>query len=662
MRRPTITENFGAALFMVAAWLLSTPAVADAPAWMHAHAGDSLPPHDEKTTAAVLYSDSVLTVLPDGKMRRLDREVIRILRPDGASRAVVRAYYDAQSRIISMHAWSIPVAGKDYELKDKDAVETAIDVDGGILMSDERVRIMRIPAATVGGVIGYEVEQEVRPYEMVDQWDFQDTIPVGEAHFAIQLPPRWSYRASWLNHAAEAPTEVSPGRWSWSLAQLPAVRLEQNMPPWRGIAGRLEVAAVRPDGQDPGMQSWHDLGLWYWNLTKGRRDVSPDIHRKVVELTEHETTLLGKIQAIARFVQTDIRYVAIELGIGGHQPHPATDIFADRYGDCKDKVTLMSAMLNDIGVESYYVMINTVRGSITSATPPNLYFNHAILGIAIPPGVDTASLKAHIDFHGSKPILFFDPTNEYVPLGVLPGYLQANFGLLVTADGGELTLLPQLATGSNGVERTAKLVLDAKGGLSGEVRESRLGDSAAEQRFAFRTVDQDTDRIKPVEAVVGASLSTYDIVKASVVNVQVNDRPFEWKYTLEVQNYAKPAGDLLLVRPRVLGSFASGFLETKEPRQHPVEFGGPEHNTDVFEVTLPAGYKVEELPPPVHVDDGFASYESKSEVVGNVLRYTRTFEIRELTVPVAKADDLKKLYRIITDDERENAVLSAAPL
>ena len=51
------------------------------------------------------------------------------------------------------------------------------------------------------------------------------------------------------------------------------------------------------------------------------------------------------MKALAQFVQHDVRYVAIELGIGGWQPHSASDIFAHRYGDCKDKATLLSSML-----------------------------------------------------------------------------------------------------------------------------------------------------------------------------------------------------------------------------------------------------------------------------------------------------------------------------
>ncbi len=75
---------------------------------------------------------------------------------------------------------------------------------------------------------------------------------------------------------------------------------------------------------------------------------------------------------------------------------------------------------------------------------------------------------------------------------------------------------------------------------------------------------------------------------------------------------------------------------------------------------MPAGYEVDDLPPPVDADFGFASYHSKTEVKGNVIGYTRTFEVKELSVPVSKAEELKKFYRIIASDERNTAVLKPA--
>ena len=654
-------------LTMLCSWIMlaggAQPAVAgDAPPWMHRQLNAPLPAHDEKTDAVVLYAETTLNVQANGKIKRLHREVVKILRPDGEARGTVRVYFDAQSRITGLHAWCIPVSGKDYEVKDKDAVESAVlGVDGGELVSDIRTKTLRIPAATTGSVVGYEIEQELRPYVMVDEWGFQDTVPVREAHYILQLPPGWSYKANWLNHSEEHPADAGAGQWRWSINDVRAIREEKQMPPWRGIAGSMVVALVPPSGQDAGIQSWRDLGAWYLGLTRGRRDASPEIRQKVAELTASIPTLLGKMQALAGFVQTDVRYVAIELGIGGQQPHPAAEVFSHRYGDCKDKVTLLSAMLKEIGVDSYYVLINTERGSVTAATAPNLDFAHAILAIALPAGVDTATLQARLAHPKMGNVLFFDPTDALTPLGRLSGALQANFGMLVTPEGGELLELPQLAAETNGIERTAKMTLDDKGTLRGDVHEIRVGDKASSQRYALRSSTQDTDRIRPVEAVVGASLSTFQILKASVANLRVADRPFEWNYTLEADNFAKAAGELLLVRPRVLGSNTSGFLETKEPRQYPIEFGGPERDTDVFEITLPPGYQVDELPPPVNVDDGFAAYHSKTETVGRVLRYTRTFEIKDLSVPVNKADQLRELYRIIAGDERNSAVLKRVP-
>jgi hypothetical protein len=353
-----------------------------------------------------------------------------------------------------------------------------------------------------------------------------------------------------------------------------------------------------------------------------------------------------------------VRYVAIELGIGGYQPHPAVDVFTHRYGDCKDKATLLSSMLKEIGVESYYVIISSERGAVIPEMPAHMGgFDHAILAIQLPADVNHSSLVAVLQHPKLGRLLFFDPTDELAPFGYLSGPLQANYGLLVTPEGGELVELPQLAPSLNGVLRTAKFNLSPTGTLTGEVREVRLGDHAAAQRHALKSVGKETDKIKPIETLLARSLSTYQLTKASVTNLDQTDQPFGFDYSLVAENYAKSAGNLLLVRPRVVGVKSSDLLETKEPRQYPVMFEGPLRDTDTFEITMPPGYEVDELPPPTNVETGFASYHSKAEVSGNVLKYARTFEVKEPTVPLTKMEDLKKLYRIIASDERNTAVL-----
>jgi len=634
----------------------------NAPDWMHAQVGAPLPPHDDKAEAVELYAETVLTVAPNGKITRLERKVFKILRPDGAGRGIINLSFDAQTRIEHLRAWSIPQAGKDYEVGERDATTINLAVAGGELAGDLRLKHLQIPAATPGNIIGYEWEQVQRPYVFEDDWRFQDTIPVREARYRLQLPPGWTYKATWLNHALDPPAVVGVGQSQWVVTNVEPIERERRMPPWGGIAGGLVIALLPPGGNAAGFQTWSDFGNWYSKLALGRRDASPQMRQKVTELTASAPTLIDKARALAHFVQNDIRYVAIELGIGGFQPHPAAETFSHGYGDCKDKATLLSAMLSEIGLESYYVIINTERGSITASTPPNLRFNHAILAIALPDDAKDLDLPARMVHPSLGQILFFDPTDSLTPFGRLRGPLQANYGALVTPKGGELVQLPELPAALNTLERTARMTLDDQGTLRGDFHEVWSGDRAARQRYALRSVNADTDQIKPVEARVAASLSNFQIMKASVRNLHAVEQPFEWNYSLQAEAYAKVAGDLLLIRPRLLGLKAVDPLESNgQPRRYPIEFEESERDTDQFEIIVPRGYVADALPPPVHAQTGFASYDSHTEMVGSVLRYTRSYEVRTLSLPAAQADEYDEFYRLIARDERSTAIFRRKP-
>lgn len=631
---------------------------ASAPEWIRAQINATVPEHDDETDAVVLYSETELTVLAPGKMKRLERRVYKILRKDGEGYGAVRWPFTPESKITSMRGWSIPAQGKDFEVKQRDIIETAFtNVEGGELISDLRHKFMMIPAAVPGNIIGFEIEQDLQPYEMTDEWDFQDIVPVREARYTVKLPPGWSYKAFWLNHAASAATEVAPNQWRWVVTDLKRIKREQRMPPWEGIASRMMLSLQPPDGKGGGFMNWQEFGAWYFGLTNDRRDRSPQISQKAQELAASAPDPLSRIRALSIFAQRDIRYVAIQLGIGGWQPHRASDVMTHRYGDCKDKVTLLSSMLKEIGVESHYVLINTVRGSVGAGTPPNRGFNHAIIAIQLPAGIDIAQFPAAFRHKTLGPVLFFDPTNPLIPLGSLPGELQANFGLLVTSAGGELMPLPQGSSALNGLARTAKLTLDGNGTLTGDVVETWSGDRAAEQRWALRTAQQAEDQIKPIESMLTHSLSTFQVLKAAVVNQGVVEKPLTWNYSLEIPRYPRIAGDLMIIRPRVFGTLSSGLLETKEARENSIEFEAPARQTDVFEITLPAGFVPDSLPPAVNEDIGFISYRSSTTFKDDVLRYTRTLEVKELSVPLAKAQSLKEFYRVIAGDERNSAVL-----
>jgi Domain of Unknown Function with PDB structure (DUF3857)/Transglutaminase-like superfamily len=632
----------------------------DAPPWMHAVASAPVPAHDEKTDAVLLYSETAINVQSLDKIKTRVRVAYKILRPSGRDYGIAAVSFNAHTKINGLRGWCIPAQGKDYEVKDKEAVVIALPkVEGSELISDVKDKLLQIPAPDPGNIIGYEYEEEEQPMVLQTVWPFQREIPGHELHYSLQLPAGWEYKASWINYPEAKPTQGGNNQWEWVVSDVKAIRKEAEMPPIEGVAGQMIISFFPPGGASAnGFSSWLGMGNWYRNLTNGRRDASPEITQQVATVTASAHTPLEKMKALALFVQHDIRYVAIELGIGGWQPHAASEVFAHRYGDCKDKATLLSTMLSQAGIESFYVVINSERGSVTPQVPANVGgFNHVILAIKLPANVTDSSLVATIQHPRLGPLLYFDPTNELTPFGEIGGYLQANYGLLVTTDGGELVELPRQPPAMNSIQRTAKMTLDPTGTLTGEVSETRVGDRASSERWRLRTVTKSADRIKPIEDLLAGSLSLFSITKASVDNLNQTDQPFGFHYTFEARSYAKNAGGLLLVRPRVLGVKSSGILETKEARQFPIEFDGPSRDTDTFEIAIPTGYVVDDLPPAVDADYSFASYHAKTEVNGNLIHYSRTFEVKELSVPVARAEELKKFYRIIAGDERNAVVL-----
>src|SRR5205814_442579 len=348
-------------------------------------------------------------------------------------------------------------------------------------------------------------------------------------------------------------------------------------------------------------------------------------------------------------VQHDVRYVAIEIGVGGFRPHPAQDIFSNRYGDCKDKATLLSTMLSQAGIRSYYVLINVNRGVVAPDFPTATEFDHAILAIELPAHTDSGDLYAVTDDPNLGRLLMFDPTDPYVPLGQLPSSLQANYGLLVTDDGGQLIKLPLLSPALNRLMRSAKLSLSSEGFLFGDVVEVRWGAPAEELRARLLSLP-DADRRRATEEFLSSFLGGSQLLGYKLENLEDLDRNPVLSYRFAANGYAEQAGDLLLLRPRVLGT-KDEMSFGKKDRQYPIAFRALTLQSDMVEIRLPSGYVPDGLPRPTAIDVGVADYKSKVEMNGDTLRYTRMYEIKDVLVPKERLADLKSLYYQISVDE-----------
>src|SRR5262249_5167143 len=158
-------------------------------------------------------------------------------------------------------------------------------VQDGELMTDLRTKVLTIPAADPGNIVGYEIEQEEHPYVIQDAWTFQHAgVPVREARYTLQLPAGWEYKAVWLNHTEVAPSGGS-GQWQWTVSDVKAIKPEDAMPPWKGVAGQMIVSFFPPGGApNKGFDTWADMGRWEGGLVQGRRDASPEIRQRAAAL------------------------------------------------------------------------------------------------------------------------------------------------------------------------------------------------------------------------------------------------------------------------------------------------------------------------------------------------------------------------------------------
>jgi len=622
----------------------AVPVFAGPPDWFQRDAHEPLPNYPDNAAAVMLRNEQIVSIKSTGEITTVYRRVYRVLRPEGNRYSEVQIYFDSETKVTALKAWSIPTHGNSYELGEKDSADTIPFTDN--LYEDTRRKVLKIPAAGVGAVIGYEYEQRRRPSILQYEWLFQLEIPVRQARLQVNLPSGWEHREVWANRS---PVPLKPGprnQLVWEISDIPAIALDRSMPPMLAIAGQLLLTYSPPDGTGSS-RSWSDLGTWYTSLVADRRQSSPELRQKVKELTEDVTAVSSKIQTLATFVQKEIRYVAIEIGIGGYQPHAAAEVFRNRYGDCKDKVTLLSTMLREIGVESYYVLINTDRSVVHPEFASPLRFNHAIAAIRLPEDPGNSDLQGFVRHARLGPLLFFDPTSPYVTYGDLPAELQDNQGALVSDAGGELLKLPSAPPSSNLLERRLQLQLQTDGSVSGWAQETRKGAQAADFRGAWQNTIQ-ASRLKILQSQFSRRLLLVEVNNLATTGIDGSEYP-QLTYQLRVPAYAKPAGSLLLLRP-ALTEWSDDILEHSE-RSQPLVFPSTIRQVEVMEIAIPETYTVDELPAPVTADIGIASYMSKVEFEGRVLRLTRQLEINSLLVDTKRQADLKELYRTISTAE-----------
>ncbi|MGA2887678.1 MAG: DUF3857 domain-containing protein [Terracidiphilus sp.] len=661
MSSPLSSNSFRFSARLVAVLLLAaSPSFASwfgkdkqIPDWGLEAAKTHTPDYAKDAAAVVLFDEYLETVDAQGRAVERERYALRILKPQGRHDALCRVSYDVDEKINYFHAWTIAADEKQYPAQDTDFVDVG-DQSDSTMLSTEKVRGVLPPAADVGATVICESEELLAPYQEETVWAIQSHFPVVFQALEVDLPAGRTHSEAWHRFQPVKPVEVAPNHWRWEIKDTHALDLRdvKSRPDWDAIAARMSVhwgdAAV--EGKD---NQWKALGQRYSTLEANRPDPSPEITAQTQSLIAGAPDFYAKLSRITDYIQKNIRYFIVERGIGGWQAHPAGDIFRNRYGDCKDKTTLLISMLQVAGIHAVYMPVDHRRG-VVDPDDPSLKGDHMITAIELPADLQDSRLKAIVKANDGKRYLIFDPTDERTPVGNLPSEEQGSYGILAAGTSSQIIALPVLDPDTNGSDRKGSFTLSADGTLTGSVDSSHIGPKGADLRGFLKYTDE-KERREYWEHYVAETLPGVTLDAFSFTQPDALDKPLEFHYKVTAHQYSHQAGPLVLIRPRVVGTYAHPFDD--KPRIYPIDLDATGRWRDSFDIAIPPGYVVDETPDPVSVDLDFASYHSTVSVKGNLLHYEREYIVRQVEIPPAKAADFRRFESAILSDEKNSAVL-----
>jgi hypothetical protein len=629
---------------------------------MRAATKENAPATPDSADAVVLLDEQQTFVSADGQIKTLNRRVVRILNSKGMKWGTAAVAFDSETKLHYLKAWSISASGKDYEMKDKDRTDTSVSED--VLYADTKYAYIHLPAVEAGTIVGYEYQQNRRPTILQDMWEPQESIPVHRARYSLQLPPGWTYRATWMNGELRQPITTAQNLFIWEMEDVPAIKHEPAGPELHAVSTRVGLTFVPPSPQgSPSFTSWTDVAQWFGEISASSVKSSPELQAKVQQLVPALSSGDDKIRILSAFVQKEVRYVAIEIGIGGYQPHAASSTLSNKYGDCKDKATLLMVMLREAGVQSYPVLVHSTRGLTRPEFPSPYQFNHMIVAIRVGADSQYKSTPATTDEGMLGKLLFFDPTAETYPLGILHDLLQGSQGLILAGDRTRIVALPTAPAAVSKLQLVSDLKLEGDGAVGGTVTLTYTGSWAARMRNELLEMNR-REKGKKLEDLLIGMPGTPNVTRSFITDESDISKPLVLRYELRSSRYAEVAGGLMWFRLGVLGPLADsqaiGRAVNTQPRKLPIEYVQTGVYSEDSTISLPNGFEIDELPDATNLKGPGVSYSSHAEATSGKLKYERQCEVTSLSVSVSDVAKLRKVYVEIGEDERKSAVLKKA--
>lgn len=555
--------------------------------------GRAIPAADEGQT--YLLERHAITVFPNGLSTEFQQLVIRLDAESGRERLeqVLFPFTPGEERLAVIAAEVIHPDGTraraaavfDHRPPDKQSGVYTL----------RALKVVRFERLSPGDVVHLQLQRD----QLGDRNMFGDffgvviplqaDVPKARVEVVIDAPASRPLYAHGESVGAPARVvDAAGGRQtlSWDLHDLPPVVVEPMMPGYGDVAAYLDVSTFR---------SWEALGLWYRDLVRGQLQLSPELVALAGRLVAGKAGVREQVAAIQRWVVTNTRYVGIEFGIHGFKPYRVTDIVKRGYGDCKDKASLLVALMAAVGIDARMVLVRTRDLGALSPEIATLWaFNHAI---AYVPALD----------------LYIDGTSELAGLDELPALDQGAMVLQIDVLGsgpasGPPTKIPMQAAGQNRVEAEADYVVAASGDATARFDESIRGTFAPTMRTLLHEATQRDDRVAGIIAEQHPGATVRNLRYAGLEEL---GEPVVITLDAELPAFARRAADARTLEVPL--TLSTGDLlaryGTLAHRRQPLVIEYLMSERDRSRFVLPPGSQVLTLPEPTRLETAFGTYE-----------------------------------------------------
>jgi len=495
-----------------------------------------------------------------------------------------------------------------------------------------------VPAVAPGDLVAYRILSRVtRPQVPGQFWfahRFTSAAVVAEETLAIDVPAGRAVRIKTAPGAEPATPggDVSGGRrtYRWKRSS-PAEQVDATLAALvrKAADGRLDP----PDVQITTFDTWDDVARWYLEASSGRDRPDAVIRQTAEELTRGLTSPADKLRALYEFVSTQFRYLSLSFGSGWLVPHKASEVLANRYGDCKDRHTLLAALTRAVGIDTYPALVSSVQ-LVDRAVPSLLQFDHMITVGAL--GRD------------ERDWVWLDTSAGVAPFGFIAPALRNKTALVLvaspgpTAAGGQagpgrLVTTPALSPIPAYTRMRVEARLTELGMLDSRVTWEIRGDAEVAIRTALRTMPADR-HVEVLKAIATSLQLTGDLVETSVSDPLATRDPLRLGFRVRRGNWFDRSDGGPLVLPFETSSLSYATEKEWEGLMSVRPWPGPSESAQSVVIELPPGY-VPKVPLDVSVARDYASYRSSYRLDGRRLIVERVLTMKPAELPPDRMRD-----------------------